>query len=388
MSATCRIPTIFDAPVQHLPSSSSSFYRPELDALRFFAFLGVLFFHAMPGDPSAYAFLGRIADWVAAVIKSGAFGVDLFFALSAYLITILLIREKEIRGSLDVKAFYLRRILRIWPLYFAFVAFAIILTSLHFRSQNLTVAYVAGYLALAGNWVYAVYGLPASVTVPLWSISVEEQFYLLWPMAVRNSSHRLMVWIAVVLLIISNSTRALLVYRTVPEYALEYNTLARIDPIALGILLALFLGYRVTSISVIKRIALFSAAAATWIVVGRYGELNMHHVNALGTLLGRPAVAAASVVMLMAILGLRDKLIHPALLYLGKISYGLYVIHAFGLLVAWKLVGEHSTAYASAKGAMVGLVVTIMLSALSYRWLETPFLSLKRRFTHVASRPS
>ena len=366
--------------------STVSFYRPELDALRFFAFLGVFFFHAMPSDARSYAFMGQIALWVRGLLKSGAFGVDLFFALSAYLITILLMREKEIRGSLDVKSFYLRRILRIWPLYFAFLAFAILLTSLHFRSQNLTARYVAGYLALAGNWVYAAYGLPQSVTIPLWSISIEEQFYLLWPLAVRTSSRRLMVWTAAFLLILSNATRALLVHRGASEHAIEYNTLARLDPIALGILLALSLGSRHKTMSTIKRTILFSGAAATWILVGRCGESNSLHVDALRILLGRPAVALASVAMLMATIGLRGRLIHPAVIYLGKISYGLYVIHAFGLLVAWRLTGGHATTYASTKGALLGLLITVLLSALSYRWLETPFLSLKQGFAHVDSR--
>src|SRR5690348_15341137 len=64
------------------------------------------------------------------------------------------------------------------------------LTSLGFRSQNLTAPYIAGYAALAGNWVYVAYGLPHSVAIPLWSVSIEEQFYLLWPLAIRRCSRR------------------------------------------------------------------------------------------------------------------------------------------------------------------------------------------------------
>jgi peptidoglycan/LPS O-acetylase OafA/YrhL len=105
-------------------SASGSFYRPELDTLRFFAFLGVFVFHMAPLTIETYEPLGWIAPWLVAWFSSGAFGVDLFFALSAYLITTLLLREKETRGSLDVRNFYIRRILRIWPLYFAFIAFA------------------------------------------------------------------------------------------------------------------------------------------------------------------------------------------------------------------------------------------------------------------------
>lgn len=103
-----------------------SFYRPELDILRFFAFLAVFLYHftrpvelyVQHGIPRVIAALGN------GLIQGGVFGVDLFFVLSAYLITELLLREKDECGSLDVRGFYLRRILRIWPLYFFYIGVA------------------------------------------------------------------------------------------------------------------------------------------------------------------------------------------------------------------------------------------------------------------------
>jgi peptidoglycan/LPS O-acetylase OafA/YrhL len=95
------------------------YYRPELDCLRFFAFFAVFTFHS-PGGDAAY-FSARhipLAALVASVTSAGRFGVDLFFLLSAYLITELLLREQNLFGRLDLRSFYVRRILRIWPLYF------------------------------------------------------------------------------------------------------------------------------------------------------------------------------------------------------------------------------------------------------------------------------
>ena len=382
--------TAIAATLQTKPSSRS-FYRPELDALRFAAFLGVFLYHAMPHDASAYESTGQFAPWVAAIFRSGSFGVDLFFGLSAYLITSLLLREKEIRGSLDVKSFYLRRILRIWPLYFGFLVLAISLKWLGFRTQSLTAPYIAGYAALAGNWVYAAYGLPRSVAVPLWSVSIEEQFYLLWPLAIRRCSRRMMAYTACFLLIVGScytATLMLLTNRTPPGYALEYNTFTRLDPIALGILLALLFAYRTPSLSPIGRAGLFSLGAATWIVVSRYCEFKVRSpANVLDNLLGRPAIALATIAILVATLGARGFPINRATLYLGKISYGLYVIHEFGLLVATKLLEQHRVPLGSVVIPAAGLFVTIVLAALSYRWLEAPFLSLKERFSHVDSRP-
>src|SRR5579863_4606045 len=91
-------------------AAGQRFYLPELDVLRFFAFLAVFLFHAPPLGHRGHSFVDDLAT-------IGIFGVDLFFALSAYLITRLLLREREATGRIDIKSFYIRRLLRIWPLY-------------------------------------------------------------------------------------------------------------------------------------------------------------------------------------------------------------------------------------------------------------------------------
>src|SRR5262249_16673407 len=149
-----------------------------------------------------------------------------------------------------------------------------------------------------------------------------------------------------------------------------------------GILLALFLGDQMPRLSAMSRHALFSAGAATWIVVARYSVLNGHEIGPLSAILGHPVIALASLAMLGAILGSNGLLNNPVLVYLGKIYYGLYVIHEFGLLAAAKLMGGQL----DAKSNTVGLLLTIAMAAASYRWIETPFLSLKKRFTYVSSR--
>lgn len=113
-----------------------------------------------------------------------------------------------------------------------------------------------------------------------------------------------------------------------------------------------------------------------------YTVLNGHDISPFGAIVGRPAIAVASLAMLMAVLGSNSLLNNPMLVYLGKISYGLYVIHEFGLLAAEKVMGGPM----NAKSITVGLLLTIALAAAAYRWIETPFLSLKNRFTYVSSR--
>jgi peptidoglycan/LPS O-acetylase OafA/YrhL len=367
--------------------TKSVFYRPELDSLRFLAFFGVFLFHALPRTPNSYAGIpaaGR--SLICGALSAGACGVDLFFALSAYLITSLLLRERDASGRLDVGRFYVRRILRIWPLYFAFILLAAVLP-LVVKSQVLGWRYVAGFVLLAGNWVYTLHGIPMnSIALPLWSVSIEEQFYLLWPLVVRGASRRMMTQLAIALLLLANITRMLLVFRGASQAVLEFHTLTRLDPIALGILLALSERELSTSI----RVALVYCSVVTAVLVGVYCglyPLDNLSVNEAGTVIGRPLMAVASAALLAGIRGIRQTWItHPAALYLGKTSYGLYVFHLLGLKIANSIVHPGSLTGSLAR-ASVGLAVTIVLAALSYRYVEAPFLRVKERFACIRSRP-
>lgn len=377
-------------------SNGSRFYRPELDALRFFAFLGVFAFHAIPHDPAFYSqhrFLPHLlVGPICAFSGAGAFGVDLFFALSAYLITVLLLREKDLRGTIDLKAFYIRRILRIWPLYFFFIAFAAIV-SLWDKAQQLQWPYVMGYLLLAGNWIYTWKGLPeATIVIPLWSISIEEQFYLLWPLIARRVSLPRMKYVIGGLLSLGYISRVVLVSTPVMGATAEYNTFARIDPIILGIGIAVVLRERPVKLSLLGRLALVILCLGAWFAISPYAGLNAPRAIApfMGTLLGRPLVAIAAAGLLIAFIGApadgAKVLAHPVLTYLGRVSYGLYVYHMAGMMFARHILKDENPRGHLARAAL-GLLLTILFSMASYRWLEMPFLRLKDRFARVLSRP-
>lgn len=365
------------------------FYRPELDVLRFFAFLGVFLFHAFPRVASFYDANG-FPRWLTATIiplfTSGAYGVDLFFALSAYLITSLLLRERASTGSLDLRSFYLRRILRIWPLYLTFVAFAG-LASLLIPAQHLPLRYVVGYSLLAGNWMYAIYGLPASFAIPLWTVSIEEQFYLTWPLVFRKATLGRMLGIAIGVLVTANVVRVALAASGASLQAMEYNTLTRLDPIALGILIALA-GNRLPSFSPAQRIALMAGGMLSWIAAATFNGWNdPQNPESWRLALSHPVISLASVAILLAVLGSQQPFLRNRfLIYLGKISYGLYVVHEFGRFCATQFI-HPSTPLGVVVQSILGLMLTALIAAASYRWLETPFLRLKERFSHVASRP-
>jgi peptidoglycan/LPS O-acetylase OafA/YrhL len=299
----------------------------------------------------------------------------------------LLLREKQQCGEVDVRAFYLRRILRIWPLYFAFLAFA---AALHWIIPGQHIGWRAGlaFTFLAGNWWIVFQGFPSSIIFPLWSISIEEQFYLTWPAVVRRLSHRAMAAIAIGLLVVATLTRLYLGSHHAGETQVWCNTLARLDPIALGVLTAILLKGRTPNLQPLARVALFVAGLSGIALAANYWMVKYDPLATSSMVLGYPAAALGSVALLIAVLNEHAMLRKSALVYLGRISYGLYVFHVLGLMISDYTVHDQTASLGRyVLRVSVALAVTIGLSAASYRWLETPFLQMKQRFTHVLSRP-
>jgi peptidoglycan/LPS O-acetylase OafA/YrhL len=352
-------------------SKAASFYRPELDSLRFFAFLAVFVCHALPGDVATYQ-ARHLPQFVATISRTGAFGVDLFFLLSAYLITSLLTRERERSGTIHLRAFYLRRILRIWPLYFFALGIAAVWPFVQ-PGSIMPWRYLLAYVLLSGNWMTALFGAPSSFMSILWSVSVEEQFYLTWPLLLRSFPLR---WMAGLMIAVAWSTRIWLASGPLTAHTVSPNTFARLDTIAVGILLA---GINLQR-GILTRVLLLLGGMVTWVGAASFPETSKIFVIA-----GYPLVTVGSAMLFLSFLGARVD--NGKLVYLGKISYGLYVYHVLALTIARSFLGGTGTLRGAAAYTAVGFALTVAFAALSYRWLEAPALRLKERFTYVPSRP-
>jgi peptidoglycan/LPS O-acetylase OafA/YrhL len=375
-------------------SRPGAFYRPELDGLRFFAFLAVYVHHtATFGTQGTHH---NLPDWLGNALgsigESGAFGVDFFFVLSAYLVTELLLRERDLRGAVDVRAFYVRRMLRIWPLYFVYLLVARALAYV-VPGERLPWLHVLAYALFSGNWAYTLAPVP-TVAGPLWSVSVEEQFYILWPLAMRRAPLRRMAVIAVGIVAVGIAIRIALGIHGLNDPWVQKNSFARIDGLAAGILLAVALhGRSAPQIAPWVRWCMLAGAVATLVAIGH--SFNLIHGPPLvwRMALGWPLAAAASAVILVAVLGDSGPIgwllrLGPVV-YLGRISYGLYIWHQVGLLAVAQYFPHHTAASKDWIGHfVVGLPVTVALAALSYRFVEQPFLRLKaQRFTIIRSAP-
>lgn len=361
------------------------FYHAELDVVRFFAFLAVFLHHALPAGSDLYTGAGMpiaAVSWLLAIKQAGAYGVDLFFTLSSYLITELLIREHLTKGTLDIRAFYIRRALRIWPLYFVFLGATVFLIPLILPDDKFNAHYVVSFALFAGNWVCAIEGLPFSVASPLWSISVEEQFYLAWPLLLLLFGVGRIRKLAFVMLGIALAVRTLLAVYDIGHAGVWCNTLARLDPIALGALLAVTLRGRATGLNTVSRIAMGVASLMLFVIVAKYLKQ-----DGLDSLITYPLAAIASVTLLVAALQTDAPILRRRpfswLVYLGRISYGLYVFHLFSLTLMSKQSSLLGIPLNFERRFVLSFVLTVMLAAASYRWLELPFLRLKNRFARV-----
>ncbi len=359
-------------------AAQPTFYRPELDCLRFFAFLLVFISHAFSIKPDYYVQSGvsqELALWISKAVGAGGVGVVLFFVLSSYLITELLIREYTRRGRLDIQSFYIRRALRIWPLYFFFLIVIYVVIPQE-SIYSLKTNFFWPMLFFVGNWAVVVNnGMGASVAGALWSISVEEQFYVAWPLVISRVGVNRLKHVCIGLLVVSNLTRIVMEKKGAGFIAFWCSTVTWFDAIAAGALIALLLRGKAPRFSLLARLLLAGGGLAIWILSGRF-RANLIYPD----IAWYPLIVCGSVMLLLAALG--SSLTNRVLVYFGRMSYGLYVFHALALVIASQIFVNYGLYH-----AVAALAITIAMSAISYHWLEKPFLTLKKRFTYVASDP-
>ncbi len=384
-------------------------YLPELDGLRFFAFLLVFGFHG--GLPwisdllslvtlplfAASTLIGPVvSEWVAmigprvgnAVNMNGWVGVQLFFVLSGYLITTLLLREEERYGRVDLKAFWMRRILRIWPLYYLTVALTFfVLPAIDGRihvagHRSMVRLHLPNFLAYLGNWSMIRRGAVGDDAVSvLWSVCVEEQFYVVAPLIVVLVGRRWRLAVVAGLMAGSVGTRAWLARGSPDQMMIQYNTLTQLDTMLSGVALALIGGGRDA-----RRSWGWAVAALCLFVLGK-SELG--HIRPINQVWDFVLVWVGSVGLVwVATRGngrFRRILADPRLVWLGRISYGLYMLHEVAF---WATRRVASRPWARDLPLnLIALGLTVGLASASYYGVERPFLRLKRRWTRVPSRP-
>jgi len=354
---------------------------PELDAIRGLAILGVVLYHLFYWVQDLRLF----SHWQRIFLLSmspGQFGVNLFFVLSGFLITGILIESKS--TTKYYTRFYFRRALRILPAYY-FTLFLLVLLGLTSRGFLLMSCFYCSNLS-------GLFGIALSYTV-LWSLAVEEHYYLLWPFAVKRFSPSRLMWLLSAIILASPLSRLLYhlhaFHNGLSNATYGYYTWNNADGLALGSFMAILIrrpGWRrqeLRNLSVgLLVLAILIAAAGYPHILSRttaLGEaLQVVPWNlASGALLGSALLLGSS--------SKRRFVSPPPLVFLGHISYGLYLYHLIFLSAyGWATQRLHFQAWWNATlwqqlwlRAVVAGVAAITFSYLSREYFEDFFLRLK-----------
>jgi peptidoglycan/LPS O-acetylase OafA/YrhL len=340
-------------------------YFSSLDGLRCLSILPVVWHHSTPRPLPGLA-------------GKGPAGVDLFFCISGYLITTLLLRERAERGAVSLPAFYARRALRLLPLYYlvllAYVALALALPSdapqrAHFFRT------LPFYATFTANW-FADFGVSHAILFSFaWSLCIEEQFYAFWPWLVQRlpPSGAALAMLGVLALDYAAESGA---FPSLPSLPLRIVT-SFAAPIGLGALLALALhsapGFALLApILGRKYSALVTLAVALWLLAEQRAPLFVFQL-ALAALVGAAVIPERQA--LSPVFEARP------VRYLGRVSYALYLLNLTAIGAVRRLFPGHveSSLFVFA----LALPLAIALAALAHHFVEQPLIRLRARYRAV-----
>jgi peptidoglycan/LPS O-acetylase OafA/YrhL len=312
-------------------------------------------------------------------IDLAGFGVTIFFSLSGFLITWLLLREKE-KQEIDIKKFYIRRVLRIWPLYYLVLGLSVL------------TAWCYGLGEYPGSLPYYVF-LMANVPFILdtgfpflghyWSIGVEEQFYLFWPWIIRIKKHLLkIVFTFTIVFVLAKIICRYIDYTY--GYSLPYLIIhvIRFDCMSIGAIGAILVhNNHGRFIKIVKHPA---AQILSWLVILLL-MVNQFHI---ASVIDHEIIAVVTVVLIVN-LSFNPKTIiklsHPVFEGIGKISYGIYIVHQLVIFLFAQFLNKFiippEFKYPLVYTGVIGL--TILTAFLSYTFLEKPILRFKEKFATV-----
>lgn len=357
---------------EHFQKFRDTKYFSSLDGLRAISILSVVWYHTP----------GLMPIW-----RTGFLGVHLFFVISGFLITTILLREKEQFGRISLRNFYVRRTLRIFPAYYLTLLLFLLLcysvpelraNGLHQYLHNLP-----SFITYTSNWFVYPWGPGRIVFIPAWSLATEEQFYLFWPWVIALSKRKMTpVYFMIGLIAINEIMRWQYGYWFFLEgRSFPITAMYSIAPaICMGCLLAYLLasprGFSVAWRVLGQRWSapLFFTVMVITSTVPNDNHLHVFRMFYISLFM---TLALASCVTREDHL-LRALLTNRPMRYIGSISYGMYLYHAFALHFVDKFLGVTKQWPALEFTAAAG--ITIGIAAISFATYEKFFLRLKKRF--------
>jgi len=374
-----------------MKTKTDAIFFPNLDALRFFSFLIVFMTHCFAIDDENI----RQQTWYKLIkmrlFGGGDIGVGFFFVLSGFLITYLLLKEKETTGGINVRKFYFRRSLRIWPLYYFCVAFGFlifpILKSYFHQIPNETANPFLSSLFL-NNFNAIINGPPdASILAVLWSVAIEEQFYLIWPIFFYFIKPKNYIFIFIFIIAAS------LVFRLLNSGngMTDIHTLGVIGDMSMGGLGAYMIlnsKHFYNKIENLNRSIIIVGYVVFFLIV--YFKNNIFSIG-LAYDIKRILFSAFFLFIILEQNFSLNSIFKVGSLQkisrLGKYTYGLYCLHPIALLIVVTLLKRfnlyHLTWHMWLLEVPLGLLLSIIVSKISYKYYESRFLKLKDKFAVI-----
>jgi peptidoglycan/LPS O-acetylase OafA/YrhL len=341
---------------------------PSLDGLRAVAVILVMLNHLRV----PYAPEGR--------------GVLTFFVLSGFLITWLLLKESEQQGGISIKDFYVRRVLRIFPAFYVFwiIYFGLLLLMNHRPSKEEVLDCVSALFYVRNYRSALSWGTHMNHT---WALSLEEQFYLLWPLlfAAFQRDLRKLTRVLIAVIAAVDIYRMVLFFRFhAPERWLNLAFDCRIDHLLVGCLLAVLLKR-----GVLRRFWEF-VTSRVWFSLVPFGlilisiALNFRYRFPYHIAIGFVVDPLLTAVLIVQVIAFGNTVLwgwlnSRVVRYIGQVSYSMYLYHVLANGVVSRLLGRQPTLV----GVLAAIGLTTLLGSVSYYLVETKFLRLKSRFTHV-----
>lgn len=372
-----------------------------LDGLRGMAVIAVILFHSSMLGPNQTE--SSLAKPLLVILDMGWAGVDLFFVLSGFLITKIILAARAKKGWL--KSFFIKRIFRILPIYFLFVIVLLLLSYTTFaqRADFIFVREQQGYFwfmlqnslpLLNMNWPPSLF-----YSGHLWTLAVEWQFYMIWPFLAGWLSHRALTITCTVVIIAALACRLTLSVLDAHISVIYTLTFSRMDSLAIGALVALALHSRIgeTMLRKLSNVLLISGAGFFLVTLYFYGRIS-YSLPIMYTI-GYTLLAAFFAGLLLQVIVASDKgrlrsmLSSPCLTAVGKYSYAMYIIHlplmsSLGNFLM-KFIGKEF--HAQLVYFPVLFLATLLIARLTWRTIEAPALSYARNralsFSPVTSKP-
>ena len=374
--------------------SNERIYFHNLDIIRFVAAFAVVLGHGFEAWTDYYVkfrhtpeffndlFSGNFL-YVSQFFTNLGIGVEIFFFISGFLITYILLVEKEKFGKISIPKFFMRRSLRIWPLYFFLLALGPFLTHWMERGSPNYLSHIFFYsnfeIINSQTWSYPF--------AHFWSIALEEQFYFIWPFVIAFTPKKFLKFLFGAIILGSIYYRYWIFNTDPTSWNMYLNTLSRMDTIVIGGIIALTYHTKKFSFKVPKTILwiiglvliilLSIVPYAEWLTIWTSLFKKYIYLSLFGTLI---------LAIILKPKPAKISKLNKVFTYLGKISFGIYMYHNILLLIVIKKILLNNTIESWTVFWIVYPACAILLSIISFELLEKRFLKLKERFAVVKTR--